>query len=312
MTNLLTWASDADPLVAEPGRDEGWARVVSWFRLKEDMEERFGMAIRRSLDEVLDGQRTGRYRLDQLSKVEKTYIGTKVEILVQAEFRLQSGELMDYSVAGLEVDAKWSKRNGGWMIPREAVGQLCLCLTADDDKSVFSVGVVRISDHLLRTSSNQDGKRQLNAAGKAAIVWLAERASLPENLLLRLGPTTREHILAKHLSGQGRITELFRLVRGRPVNREVVLTVARQKDGPKRVRDARNHLRPEGILILGHQKSHPKIAEAFKLPVPSKGTWVSCRVVAARAPGSGVVKIDDTYWQLANEEDPPCPGPATY
>lgn len=312
MTNLLTWDSDADPIVTEPGRDKGWAKVVNWFRSKDDLEKRFGIAIRRSLDEVLDGQRTGRYRLDQLSKVEKTYIGTKVEILVQAEFRLQSGELMDYSIAGQEVDAKWSKRYGGWMIPREAVGQLCLCLTADDDKSVFSVGVVRASDHLLKTSRNQDRKRQLNDAGKAAIVWLAERASLPENLLLHLGPTTREHILAKHLSGQGRVTEMFRLVRGRPVNREVVLTVARQEDGPKRVRDARNHLRPEGILILGHQKSHREIAEAFQLPVPSKGTWVSCRVVPAHAPGSDVVKIDDSYWQPASEEDPPCPGPATY
>lgn len=118
MTSLLTGDSDADRTMAEPGEDVGLARVVDWFRRQERMEERFGAAIRRSLYEVLDGQRTGRYQMDKLSKVEKTYIGTKVEILVQAEFRLQSGEQMDYSVARQEVDAKWSKRFGGWMIPQ--------------------------------------------------------------------------------------------------------------------------------------------------------------------------------------------------
>ncbi len=44
---------------------------------------------------------------------------------------------MDYLVAGEDVDAKWSMRSGGWMIPTEAVGELCLCMTADDDRSDF-------------------------------------------------------------------------------------------------------------------------------------------------------------------------------
>ncbi len=308
---LLSWDSPVEPIVTESGEDQGLAEVVDWFRRQERMQERFGAAIRRSLYEVLDGQRTGRYRLDDLSKVEKTYVGTKVEILVQAEFRLQSGDLMDYSVAGHEVDAKWSKRLGGWMIPREAVGQLCLCLTASDDDSTFSVGVVRASNHLLRHSRNQDRKRQLNNGGKSAIVWLAERAPLPENLLLHLQATTRERIL-QHRSGQRRISEMFRLVQARLVNREVVLTVARQDDGPKRVRDARNRLRSEGILILGHQIGHRTIAEALTLPVPSQGTWVSGRVVPTNALDVGVVEIGDSYWQLASEEDPLCPGPATY
>ena len=66
-------------------------------------------------------------------------------------------------------------------------------------------------------------------------MWLAERAPLPENMLLHQKPTTRERIL-QHRSGQRRITEMFRLVQGRLVNREVVLTVARQDDGPKRAR----------------------------------------------------------------------------
>ena len=112
--------------------DASLERAVSWFRSQPRMSGRFGAAIRQSFDEVFDGQRTGRYSLAQLSKVEKTYIGTKVEIVIQAEFGLQRGQRMDYLVDGEEVDAKWSIRSGGWMIPTEAVGELCLCMTADD------------------------------------------------------------------------------------------------------------------------------------------------------------------------------------
>ena len=39
--------------------------------------------LREALDEVIDTPRTGRFTLSQLEKTEKTYIGTKVEILVR-------------------------------------------------------------------------------------------------------------------------------------------------------------------------------------------------------------------------------------
>ena len=296
-------AENSDPAVA---------KVVSWFRSRSKMNERFGDAIRQGLDEVIDGPRTGRFSLDELSKVEKTYVGTKVEIIVREEFGLSVGQRMDYRVAGEELDAKWSKRLGGWMIPTEAVGQLCLCMTADDSRSVFSVGVVRaIVDHL-RDSKNQDRKRQLNGRGRLAIVWLADEAQLPENLLLHLPNGIRDQILAPALSGQGRVTELFRSVQGRLVRRQVVLTVAQQADGPKRVRDARRLLRSEGVLILGHQRSHRGIAQALALPVPAKGNWVSCTVVPTDETTSGAVRIGRSYWRLAGEEDKPCYGPEGY
>ena len=98
-------------------QDDGLDRAVAWFRSQARFEERFAAAIRQSFDEVFDGQRTGRYRLEQLSKVEKTYIGTKVEIVVQDEFGLQRGRRLDYLVDEQEVDSKWSMTSGAWMIP---------------------------------------------------------------------------------------------------------------------------------------------------------------------------------------------------
>ena len=292
--------------------DQALSKVVSWFRSQDRMVERFGDVVRRSLDEVLDGQRTGRYSLEELSKVEKTYIGTKVEIMLQADFGLIRGDSLDYRVADEELDSKWSKRMGGWMIPREAVGELCLCITADDNRSVFSVGVVRVGTGHLRHSRNQDRKRQLNRAGRSAIVWLADQAPLPENLLLHLPRGVRERVLSSDLSGQGRVTELFRSVQGRLVRRQVVLTVAQQEDSPKRVRDARTQLRPEGVLILGHQQKHGDIARALSLPVPAKGNWVSCRVRPTNRRGPGVAKVGSSFWRLAGEDEPPVAGPRRY
>lgn len=261
--------------------DPGLSRVVEWFNGQPEMAVRFGSAIRQSFDEVFDGQRTGRYRLDQLSKVEKSYIGTKIEIVVQDEFGLERGRRMDYLIVGEEVDAKWSMRSGGWMIPTEAIGELCLCLTADDDRSVFFVGLIRADADRLTESRNKDSKGRLAPVSLASMTWLAKDAELPENLLLHLEDVTRDAVLDPNLSGQRRINELFHRVQERIIRREVVLTVAQQDDGPKRVRDARGHLAQFGIVILGHQDEHPGVARAFGLPVPRKGEWISVSVTDA-------------------------------
>ncbi len=292
--------------------DDGLDRAVGWFRSQPRMQERFASAIRQSFDEVFDGQRTGRYRLEQLSKVEKTYIGTKVEIVVQDEFGLQRGRRLDYLVDEQEVDSKWSMKSGGWMIPTEAVGELCLCLTADDNKTEFQVGIVRAGDARLKTGENKDKKRRLNDDGMLAMTWLVNPGALAENLLLHLGERTRGSILNDSLSSQRRVTELFRRVQQRIIRREVVLTVARQDDGPKRARDARNTLCAEGVIVLGHQESHPRIAISLGLEVPPRGSWLSCRVVRARADDDRTAEIDGASWKLARPEDQLEPGPADY
>ncbi len=276
------------------------------------MEARFGAAIRQSFDEVFDGQRTGRYRLEQLSKVEKTYIGTKVEIVVQAEFWLQRGTRLDYLVDDQEVDSKWSMTSGAWMIPTEAVGELCLCMTANDNTSKFQVGILRVGDALLRISENKDRKRRLNDVGLSAMTWLANPGVLAENLLLHLDSHMRSLILDDSLSGQGRVTELFRRVQQRVIRREVVLTLAQQDDGPKRVRDARKALRPEGVIVLGHQQSHPRIAADLGLEIPPKGSWISCRVVRDHRGGGRTAEIDGQWWRLARPNDESERGPADY
>lgn len=296
--------------------DQGIQEVEKWFRQRSGLEERFAEVFRQSIDEVLDGQRTGRYDVNHLAKTEKTYLGTKVEIVCQDAFGIERGRHMDYSISGHEVDAKFSiEKAYTQSIPREAVGQICLLLHADDHRQKFTVGLLRITPDVLSPGKgNQDGKRTILASARKRIRWLIADGTLPENLLLNLSSEVRDSIFRGAASRQQRVNQLFRLVQGRIIRRETVLAVAQQDDGPKRARDARIQLRGDGILVLGHQEAHPRIAQDLELPVPRKGEWVSIRIIPRPAGGHGgpeTVINGDSYVR-AQPSDPIWPAPARY
>ncbi|MFI1577604.1 NaeI family type II restriction endonuclease [Embleya sp. NPDC020630] len=284
--------------------------VATWFRRHDHSLTRFGDALRRSLDEVLDGQRTGRYDVNTLEKPEKTYLAAKVGIICRVTYGFSAGTL-HYAIDGHHVHPRFSF-TGAWTLPREAHDHLALLLTADDEHSRFSVGLLHITEDTVLPGP-PERKYRLSPAGRRAIHWLVRSGDLPENFLLHLPTGTRELILARHLSGQKRINELFRHVRDRIIPREPMATVAHQTDPAKRVRDARRHLRNDGIIILGHQKEHPDIARELQLPVPAKGSWISTRVVPARPDDTRpVITIEGTPYARARPTDAPQLGPTDY
>jgi hypothetical protein len=306
---LLDPAPGPDPAI--PGQDGthpadcGLKEVVAWFRSHNDLVARFGSIFRQSLDEVLDGQRTGRFDVNVLAKTEKTYLGTKVEIVTRAAFELPQGARMDYTVAGHDVDAKFSL-TGGWAIPTEAMGHLCLLMSADDHKGVFDVGIIRIRAEILNPGRNKDHKTTITKQAKGSIIWLARNVRLPPNLLLSLPQTTVDRIRGAG-SGQRRINELLRGVQGQLIDRNTAVTVAQQQDGLKRCRDARHLLRDEGIAVLGHQNDSPRIASTLELPVPAKGTFLSVRLVRVTndAGNRPAVEIGGAYYTIARQAEPP-------
>lgn len=90
--------------------------------------KRFGAVLRDTIDQLLNGEATGRYDWNQLYKTEKTHAGTLVEINLQREFKFADGgdvgsfddkHPMDYRILGIDVDCKFSQTFGGWMIPRK-------------------------------------------------------------------------------------------------------------------------------------------------------------------------------------------------
>ncbi|WP_185842425.1 NaeI family type II restriction endonuclease [Streptomyces sp. WAC 06725] len=289
--------------------DDELERVVQWFGgAVSDLENRFSSVMRQSLDEVLDGQRTGRYDVQELEKTEKTYLGTKVEIVCRAEFGIPYGAKLDYLIAGAEVDAKFSL-SGKWMIPTEAMGHLCLLMSADDKSSSFDVGMMRIGEDVLAGGKNKDGKRQISSAGRRYIKWLCKDGALQENLLLGLDAEMLSLVMSVP-SGQSRVDQLFRCVQGRVIDRNAVLTTGKQLDAPKRVRDSRRRLASEGIVILGHQNDSPHVSRALGLPVADKGTWVAVRLV----PALGVdnrrrLTVEGIDYVVAQPGEPPVPAP---
>ncbi|MCW3053690.1 MAG: hypothetical protein JWN14_2860 [Chthonomonadales bacterium] len=227
-------------------------KVVDWLTGQPMLALRVGRLIGNAFDRVLDRAHTRRYDITQLDNVVKTHIGSWVETLFLQEFHLPNSEAPDTEINGVGIDIKWSI-NENWIIPQEVVGEPCLLLSAQDTSPVFSLGILSAGSAVLNTGSNQDKKRSISAAEKEHIVWLLRNEPLPENVLLHLSAADRDAILNGR-SGQQRINELFRRAQRWPISTMVVDTVGRQRDNSKRVRDARLHLKWEGIEIL-HGKS---------------------------------------------------------
>ena len=150
--------------------------------------DQFAMVLRDTLDQLYDGQRTGRWKYDQLHKTEKTYMGTLVEINLHRQFGFDDGDATDYRIAGIEVDCKYSMTYGGWELPPEAIDHLCLLITANDEASSWSAGLIRVREEHLRDKPNRDSKRQLSAAGRSHIRQLWPRGRLAENIFLHMDP----------------------------------------------------------------------------------------------------------------------------
>ncbi len=252
------------PIPSTDGLDRDLETVISGLQSIQGFQERAAIAIRDAVNEVLRGERTERYSIDQLTKQEKAHIGTQIEIAFLLEFfGLQQGLLLDTTIDGIEVDIKNTIGNN-WMIPHEAVGQICLLVGISEANRCFSIGVLRTELWLLN-QPNQDRKRSINTTGRQQIRWIIRDSDLPVSIFLRLPDSLREEIWAqggssRRRQGQARITHLFRLVQGQPISRVDVATLARQHDPAKRVRDARKVLRREGLLVLSG-RYHRKIAE---------------------------------------------------
>lgn len=299
------------PLAAPPAREEDpdlW-KVYDALTRTPGAIDLIGETIRDTFDQIYDGQWTGRWDYRQLNKTEKTHVGTLIQINMQKELNLTDGDDLDYKIAGVEVDCKWSMTFGGWEIPREMWEkqgpQIALVIWGNDYTSRWLAGLVRTEEqHLKPIGKQRDGKRRLNDQGLDRILWLQNGGDLLPNALLALDPATRAVILGSS-SGQECVNRLFRAMQGQLVDRATVVTVAMQADSPKRVREARKLLAPEGIVIFGHYAPQPAFARALGLPEPTMGSFVSARLAPATSPAEdGVIEVQGTAWKLAGPDDP--------
>jgi hypothetical protein len=283
--------------------DSAIAAVQAQLLALDPNGSRMAAVFRRTFDQLYDGQHTGRYKLDQLFKTEKTHFGTLIEINLQRELELDDGKTLDFDIAGHEVDCKYS-HTGAWMLPIESFDQIVLLTQADDKESTWSAGLVRVTEPNRRMSENRDRKTGLNNHGRADICWLFRNGQMPPNALLSLPEGDVEEIMGAR-SGQARVNELLRRATNRRLTRNIIATAAQQDDFMKRVREnggARTALRAEGHLILGGDYDLQRTtAVALGCEVPQPGELVSVKVVPAK-PNDGV-RIDHAWWRLAREDD---------
>lgn len=216
-------------------------------------EEKLRGFFRSAIDEVIDTARTGRFFFSDLEKTEKTYLGTKFEIILRDWLDVPKGVKLDLLIGGEEVDVKTStsSQRGGWMIPPEAFGELCILIKVNENRANCDFGLVRAREAYLRSGSNRDAKTGLSAAGQSNIWWMASGFQYTPNFWSFTSPADRDAIMQG--GGTQRIATLFERFQGVPISRVQIEAVAAQDDFMKRIRrnsGARDILAPKGIAIL--------------------------------------------------------------
>jgi hypothetical protein len=258
--------------------DPDLGAVAEWLRATlKDPRSSFAEVVRKSIDEVLDGPRTGRWSFDQLEKTEKTYVGTKIEIVTRTALGLERARFMDLEIAGRPVDVKWSKTSA-WQIPREAVGQLCLCIGGLEKLTRFQVGLVRCDPGNLNHGRNQDHKTTLSTVGRRAMIRLVEPMPIPSNFVADMDPVIRDAIMGEPTI-QGRVTMLFVSHPGVPIPRNAVRTVARTEGDPMRRVRADTHAGDPlaGYKVLSATYGN-KLARVLGYPPLGKDEFMSVPV----------------------------------
>jgi hypothetical protein len=239
-------------------------------------------AIRQALDEVIATGRTGRWNLDQCNDQEKAYVGVNLENVLRLRLGLPPHQPRrpDFVIEGVEVDCKWSRNWGGWQIPMEAVGHVCLLVYGDDLEDELAIGLVRIREEML-VGGNRDKKRTIKRpAGLEMVRWIKPRgAGLPPNFLMNLRKADRDAILEPR-GGDERAKQLFKRCDGQIITRRMIEAIGQQVDDARRFRgETREALRAEGFEALnGHWKDQKERARLLGGPVPQGSEeWVCLR-----------------------------------
>lgn len=243
--------------------------------LRRSPDEIFRGIVRKGIDSVVDGPRTGRFHIDDLSPTEKTYIGTKVEMICKAELDLPKGKRADAEIAGVDVDIKWSKQMN-WMIGPENVNKLCLGLGLTKTGSKFSVGVFYVNPSYLRRGVNRDAKLGLSAKSKKqCVTWLVKDADFPPDFLSSLSHGIRSEIL-KCRSSQERMRVFAKLVPNKFVPRHVFETLAPGRSDPlRRTRKDKYRTAPLGDMCWISTRLGKAQLKALGIQNPPKDHWIA-------------------------------------
>jgi hypothetical protein len=243
---------------------------------RERFEEDIPAMLRQAIDEVIDTARSKRFTLSEIEKTEKTYLGTKIEILLRNTLGVERGAHMDLIIDGVEVDVK-NTIGATWTIPNEAIGHVCILISTNEPKALCSFGLIVIRPEILNLGRNRDGKTTIRKADLKHVHWILQNEPYPPNFWLGLEPHVRNAIVSPR-GGTDRVAMLFRLCQSVPISRKIIVALAQQDDPMKRLRKnggARDQLEVEGLVILSGKTQRKKIAD-LGLPFCRPDEFISC------------------------------------
>jgi hypothetical protein len=119
------------------------------------------MIARQVIEEVIDWPRTRREGIDELSRVERAYLSTRLGIIFKHWLDAEGGNTLDVNVDGIEVGVKNVFGTDCW-ISSSRIGRPLLVIQTDLVNS-------RVSLAALVAQSNRTGLRDRRAASNNAV-----------------------------------------------------------------------------------------------------------------------------------------------
>jgi hypothetical protein len=239
-------------------RDEIFRRIGD----EAILAKAFPTLVRDAIDFVLDPVHTARTRIVELDKVEKTFIGLKVEHFFRDKLDIPKG-VRDLRIVDEDVDIKHTVSKS-WTIPPETyrVEGPCVLIMTAEDRGFCRLGLICARDAYLRPGRNRDAKRGISATGQANILWLLPKAPFPVSRWDGLDMEAFR-ALRKVTGGAERAARFFEANVNRPTHRSVIQALLYdQDDYMKRLRGnggARDKLR--GLVLLsGSRREDVKLA----------------------------------------------------
>jgi hypothetical protein len=220
---------------------------------RERLEIELPRLVKNAVDFVLDPARTSRTKIDELDKVEKTFIGLKIEHFIRDWLGAPKGVRRDLKIGEIDVDIKHTIGTT-WMIPPETYKseEPCLLIATAKFDGKCSLGFLLARDAYL-TKPNRDQKRGLSSEGQKQIWWLVKDRPFPRSRWDGIDMDGFRRLRAS-AGGTNRAANFFRQNLGRKVDRSIIQALLYdQLDYMKRVRGnggARDRLREDGIILL--------------------------------------------------------------
>lgn len=219
----------------------------------EKLRQQLPLLIKDAVDFVLDPVKTARTQISELDRVEKTFVGLKIEHYLRDLLDVPKGLKRDIRIGDVDVDIK-NTVGSTWMIPPETYRseEPCLLIATAKFEGQCWLGLILARDEYLN-AQNRDGKRSISEFGKRNILWIVEGALYPVSRWSEIDMVEFRD-LRRLEPGSLRAAEFFRRNLGKVVHRSIIQALLHdQYDYMKRIRGnggARDLLKLDGIAIF--------------------------------------------------------------